>query len=203
MKKVSVVNQILLGFCFVLTAQSAFATPSLQKKFLDNYLPNNSFKADTVNCATCHKPMVKDGLNFYAIDLNAAFAKGSVWEFTTPEALDSDGDGVKNIDEILAGTNPGSQTTAADQFSDAPFVFHSKMANVTFDHDKHSMDDAHGVKGNCVACHGSVAGAPGFFPKIFDDRVLNKDTAHALCKTCHVSSGNANAPTTCVGCHVK
>ena len=29
------------------------------------------------------------------------------YDFAKVEALDSDGDGVKNIDEIKAGTNPG------------------------------------------------------------------------------------------------
>ena len=34
-------------------------------------------------------------------------ATSKSYDFTKVEALDSDGDGVKNIDEIKAGTNPG------------------------------------------------------------------------------------------------
>jgi thrombospondin type 3 repeat protein len=81
------------------------ATMDDQKAFLAKY---PDAKAKLGKCSTCHvKPMPKKGdeeLNAYGKDLKAT---GKTIDFAAVEAKDSDGDGVKNGDEIKAGTNPG------------------------------------------------------------------------------------------------
>jgi len=44
-------------------------------------------------------------------DAKASLGKCSTCAFEKIENLDSDGDGVKNIDEIKKGTNPGDPTS--------------------------------------------------------------------------------------------
>ena len=77
-------------------------TMDMQKKFAEKY---PDAKAKLGKCSTCHtKAMPKKGeadLNAYGKDL------GKEMDFAGAEAKDSDGDGVKNGDEIKAGTNPG------------------------------------------------------------------------------------------------
>jgi hypothetical protein len=76
-----------------------------QKAFVAKY---PDAKAKLGKCATCHtKGMPKKDdaeLNAYGKDLKES---GKPADFAKVEAKDSDGDGVKNADEIKAGTNPG------------------------------------------------------------------------------------------------
>ena len=89
------------------TAGSLLATMDDQKAFSAKY-PDAKALA---KCATCHTAaMPKKGaadLNGYGKDLKEK--GGSPIDFAKVEALDSDGDGAKNIDEIKAGTNPGAK----------------------------------------------------------------------------------------------
>jgi type 1 fimbria pilin len=62
----------------------------------------------------------------------------------------------------------------------------AKNGNVTFNHKKHSESM------ECKICHGE--GTPGKIE-------LDKDKAHALCKTCHADK--AMGPTKCGDCHKK
>jgi cytochrome c2 len=66
--------------------------------------------AKAMPCQACHAamPPSKTNLNPYGVDLQKA-AKGTINEaaFKAIEALDSDKDGFKNLDEIKAGTLPG------------------------------------------------------------------------------------------------
>lgn len=61
-----------------------------------------SSKTASFSCKICHESVPK--LNYYGIDLQKANH-----DFRAIEQLDSDGDGVKNIDEINKGTNPGDK----------------------------------------------------------------------------------------------
>jgi len=84
-----------------------------QKAFTEKY---PDAKAKLGKCTTCHvKPLPKkedhesnaygkDVVSKAVVDPKAAT---KTYDFTKIEGLDSDGDGVKNIDEIKAGTNPG------------------------------------------------------------------------------------------------
>ena len=89
-----------LGF-----AGTLLATMDDQKAFVAKY---PDAKAKLGKCSTCHtKPMPKKDdadLNTYGKDLKET---GKPIDFAKVEAKDSDGDGVKNADEIKAGTNPG------------------------------------------------------------------------------------------------
>jgi hypothetical protein len=88
-----------------------------QKAFGEKY---PDAKAKLGKCTTCHvKPLPKKDdheNNAYGKDLVAKAvidpkAAIKTYDFAKIEALDSDGDGVKNIDEIKAGTNPGDPTS--------------------------------------------------------------------------------------------
>jgi hypothetical protein len=91
---------VTLGF-----GTALLATMDSQKAFVAKY---PDAKAKLGKCTTCHtKPMPKKddpAPNAYGKDLAKT---GKVPDFAKVEALDSDGDGVTNIDEIKAGTNPG------------------------------------------------------------------------------------------------
>jgi thrombospondin type 3 repeat protein len=92
---------LILGAALGLST-TLLATMDMQKKFGEKY---PDAKAKLGKCSTCHvKAMPKKGeadLNTYGKDL------GKALDFAGAEAKDSDGDGVKNADEIKAGTNPG------------------------------------------------------------------------------------------------
>jgi len=66
-----------------------------------------------------------------------------------------------------------------------PITLNAKPGNVTFNHKTH-------VPLKCETCHAKPEGG-----KIG----LTKDTAHALCKTCHTKQ--AKGPTKCADCHKK
>jgi hypothetical protein len=95
---------LALGF-----AGSLFATMDEQKAFVAKY---PDAKAKLGKCSTCHaKPMPKKDdaeLNAFGKDLKET---GKPADYSKVEAKDSDGDGVKNIDEIKAGTNPGDASS--------------------------------------------------------------------------------------------
>lgn len=85
---------------------AALATMDAQKQFAAAY-PDAKTLA---KCSTCHvKPMPKKGdseENAYGKALGKPDAAGK-YDFAKIAKLDSDGDGVSNIDEIKKGTNPG------------------------------------------------------------------------------------------------
>ncbi len=97
----------VLGFSTTL-----LATVDAQKQFVAAY---PDAKAKLGKCTTCHTTAMpkkeSPDLNAYGKDLfEKAFDKATKkYDFKKVEALDSDGDGVKNIDEIKAGTNPGAK----------------------------------------------------------------------------------------------
>ena len=85
---------------------AALATMDAQKQFASTY-PDAKGLA---KCSTCHTAaMPKKGqadVNAYGKALGKADKDGK-FDFAKIEKLDSDGDGVSNIDEIKKGTNPG------------------------------------------------------------------------------------------------
>jgi hypothetical protein len=60
--------------------------------------------AEISKCAVCHEPDKK--LNVYGLDLQK-----NNKDFALIEALDSDGDGVTNLDEITKNTYPGDKNS--------------------------------------------------------------------------------------------
>jgi len=101
---------------FLLVGSTALlATMDNLKAFNEKY---PDAKAKLGKCSTCHvKPLPKKGeadLNPYGKDVKSTIdpkdpAKKP--DFAKIEQKDSDGDGVKNIDEIKKGTNPGDKNS--------------------------------------------------------------------------------------------
>ena len=168
----------------LLFTQLLYATPSIQTAFISEYTFLKKTALDS--CNTCHMPIVDQFLNPYGLAL-----KQSPLGFKKIEQLDSDGDGIKNIDEIKAKQNPGSRANAGENFA-----FNNPQGRVDFAHGSHVMDPAYLSKGNCGNCHG-----PALFAKIFDDSKSVQDLAHKVCVGCHKASGSGNAPQDCGDCH--
>lgn len=110
MKKTTMAVSVLVAFC---AATTLLANLDNQKAFVAKY---PDAKASLGKCSTCHVkslPKKEDHENnAYGKDLLAKAvvdpkAEKKTYAFEKIESLDSDGDGVKNIDEIKAGTNPG------------------------------------------------------------------------------------------------
>ena len=110
MKKTTLAVCVLTAVC---AATTLLANLDNQKAFVAKY---PDAKASLGKCSTCHvkplpkkedhesNPYGKDLLAKAAVDPKAAKKE---FKFEKVEGLDSDGDGVKNVDEIKAGTNPG------------------------------------------------------------------------------------------------
>jgi hypothetical protein len=104
MKKVRI-GVVSLASALALVAGSAIATVDMQKLMASKYAD-----APKPKCGSCHvKPKPKKGeteLNAFGKDFFATKKDGKM-DFAKIEKLDSDKDGVSNIDEIKKGTNPG------------------------------------------------------------------------------------------------
>jgi hypothetical protein len=167
------------------------AMPSMQTALVKQYPPVKGTSLD--NCGTCHLPAKQDFLNGYGLALREARL-----DFARIEALDSDGDGRSNAQEIREGTNPGSQAKYPEYF-----IFHvdfdpkkPEAGAVHFNHEWHVVKDSFLSKGRCVTCHDK-----NLFPREFNDQVSVRAIAHQLCWRCHETSGSKQAPTDCKGCH--
>lgn len=94
-----------LASAVVLVAGTALSSMDLQKEFTKKY-PDSKLK-----CGSCHtKAMPKKGeadVNKFGADLNKAKGKDGKYDFAGLEKMDSDGDGVSNLDELKKATNPG------------------------------------------------------------------------------------------------
>jgi hypothetical protein len=179
------------GTAVFLSAGPAKATPSLQTAMIAQY----PVLRDTPlqSCTTCHWPAKQDFLNSYGLAL-----KDAKMSFVEVEELDSDGDGTKNIDEIMDETFPGSYATAPEYY-----IFHvnfseqdPELGKVHFNHEMHVIKESFLSKGRCKNCHGT-----NLFPKEFDDSKSVRHLAHQICWRCHETSGSKLAPTDCTGCH--
>lgn len=184
-----VVGTAFLGTLF--SGNKAYATPSLQTAMIARYPGLRDTPLQ--DCGTCHMPVKADFLNSYGLALRDANMK-----FEEIEALDSDGDGVKNIDEIKNESFPGSHATAPEYY-----IFHvnfsekdKELGKVHFNHEMHVIKESFLSQGRCKNCHGK-----NLFPKEFNDTVSIRELAHQVCWRCHETSGSKLAPTDCTGCH--
>jgi hypothetical protein len=96
-----------LAFCAVAMALTAYS-----KVFHDTYKVKEGTALDKAACSVCHVSPKGGKLNPYGTDIKLKMKETKVKK-VTPEVLakiegvDSDKDGVKNIDEIKKDTNPG------------------------------------------------------------------------------------------------
>ena len=105
-------KSVLVLLASISLGTTLLGTINVQKAFVEKY---PDAKAKLGKCTTCHvKPLPKKEdheSNAYGKDLAKAVvdakAEQKSYDFAKVEGMDSDGDGVKNIDEIKAGTNPG------------------------------------------------------------------------------------------------
>lgn len=87
-------------------SSAALATVAWMKVFNDTYKPKADSDLKKAKCAVCHKQTNgKGGLNAYGEALKGK--KVDAASLKAIESKDSDKDGVSNINEIKAGTNPG------------------------------------------------------------------------------------------------
>lgn len=110
MKKYTAI--VLVAVLAIVVAGTGLATMDMQKDL------NAKYPTAKAKCASCHvKAMAKKGdaeLNAFGKDMMAKAlvdpkAEKKAFDYKKVEALDSDGDGKTNLDELKAGTNPGAK----------------------------------------------------------------------------------------------
>lgn len=92
----------------------AFALKTYEKVFETKYNVTASSNLGKAKCLVCHNTAKGAGINPYGKDLAAAMKAAKTKKLTPEllvkiEGLDSDKDGVKNIDEIKKDQMPGSK----------------------------------------------------------------------------------------------
>jgi hypothetical protein len=106
MKKLLIVC-FALGICAIAVSLTAYS-----KVFNDTYKVKADSALSKAACAVCHVSAKGGKLNPYGLDIQVKMKEAKTKKITKEilakvEALDSDKDGVKNIDEIKKGTFPG------------------------------------------------------------------------------------------------
>lgn len=101
-------GRLIASAALTVAGCAALALPTFKPVLTDTYKTAKGTKLDA--CTTCHMAGVK--LNPYGTDLKKVLDAAKSKKLTADvlkkvEALDSDKDGVKNLDEIKKGTNPG------------------------------------------------------------------------------------------------
>ena len=96
----------------ILASAMAVAMPTWTSEFNNHYKVGKDSALKKANCGLCHQGMTVTKFNPYGDDLKKVMAelkikKVSAEAFKKIEDLDSDKDGVKNIEEIKADTCPG------------------------------------------------------------------------------------------------
>lgn len=110
MRKFRIVLVAAIVVVVLLASAVAWAFPAFLKTFTDTYKVKPDSVLGKASCAVCH--LAKDKTNKwnpYGQDLKKAADGDMVTKaiLAKVENLDSDKDGVSNIDEIKAGTLPG------------------------------------------------------------------------------------------------
>jgi len=116
-KEKKYVTGLLILFFLLVDIQISFALPSFRRLYQGKY----RYK---VSCNLCHKQGGGSAVTPYGKDFLRA--GGNFLAFKKVEKKDSDRDGIKNIDEIMAKSNPGDKrstpTEAGDWLDDAEKV---------------------------------------------------------------------------------
>ena len=99
----------------------AHARPEAPAIFCVEYPEAPACAGGAARCATCHSLAGPPSHNPYGLDLvsmrdgSVAFSEDLPGALAAVEDLDSDGDGVSNIDEILLGTEPGFDSSVESE----------------------------------------------------------------------------------------
>lgn len=106
MKKLLIVSTMVCVFA-IASALSAYS-----KVFHDHYKVKDGSNLAKAACMTCHISAKGGKLNPYGLDIQKEMKAQKAKKITPAilakiEGLDSDKDGVKNIDEIKKDANPG------------------------------------------------------------------------------------------------
>lgn len=109
-------NKLGTTVALLTAATAALALPSFVTDFkkLSNVKTGTALSKES--CGICHNGMKTKEFNPFGTDLKKAMEAAKIKKLT-PEVLkavadkDSDGDGVKNSDEIKAGTLPGDKNS--------------------------------------------------------------------------------------------
>jgi hypothetical protein len=104
------VKLIAMAGGLMILATAAWALPPMAKVFDAAYKPAKNSALKKADCAVCHIAKGKTKLNPYGEDIKKELAGSKTLTadiLKKVEALDSDKDGVSNLEEIKAGTLPG------------------------------------------------------------------------------------------------
>ena len=108
MKKLIAIGMII-GIAAIAMSLSMFF-----KTFETTYKVAKGSNLDKAACTVCHSSSKGGKLNGYGNDIKAVLKAENTKKITAAilakvESKDSDGDGVKNIDEIKKDSNPGAK----------------------------------------------------------------------------------------------
>lgn len=100
-------QRIILAMALIGLSTAAEARRAYMQNFNTTYSEKGAPMEELgkFSCGACHVRATGGGArNAYGVDFRNAGRS-----FADIELVDSDGDGINNIDEILAGTNPGDE----------------------------------------------------------------------------------------------
>lgn len=105
-------RNLIAIFLVALIAVSALALSGYLKVFSKTYEIKKGSVLDKAKCLVCHTDKAGKKVNRYGADLQKALRAAGTKTLSEKilsqvENLDSDGDGVKNLEEIKADTLPG------------------------------------------------------------------------------------------------
>lgn len=111
-------KRALLSFAVLTLASLGLTTGEYLDAFLTHYKVSESSEVGQASCGACHISDSDFAFNAYGRDMVKYMADNSKSEIDASvleglEAMDSDGDGTNNGDEIKAGSVPGKGSTQA------------------------------------------------------------------------------------------
>ena len=130
----------LLGVLLSLASTPAWARPEAPEAFCAVYPEAPACIAGSVSCATCHVLAGPPSHNPYGLDIagarddTAPFLDDLAAALAAVEAVDSDGDGATNLDEILAGTEPGYDTAIEPECGEQTGTDNAGWSVGSYDH---------------------------------------------------------------------
>ena len=101
-------KNLFVLFALIAMSLPADARPKYLEAFQDTYSETGNLEElSKFKCGVCHiNPRGRGTRTDYGNDFRSARR-----DFSKIETLDSDGDGITNLDEIIAGTNPGDASS--------------------------------------------------------------------------------------------